>query len=145
MMRGRTRLTLIVGLVWSLALAVGFVTTSVGAAQGKEQAIKVGKKGEISFSEPTMVGDVTLKPGDYIFQHRIEGEDHLVHFTQVTEKIPYQPTSGGAPKAHPGEVKCKLERLDKKAEITKVYLNSEGGMQRITRIEVAGENVAHVF
>lgn len=108
MMRGRTGSMLLLAMLASLALAVGFATTSVGVAQGKEQAIKVGKKGEIHFSEQTVVGDVTLKPGDYIFQHRIEGEDHLVHFTQVTEKL-YPGSSVGSAKAHPGEVKCKLE------------------------------------
>jgi hypothetical protein len=140
---GKMRRFLQVALVVAAALAVAFVTTS--AAQGKEQASKVGKKGEIALSEQTMVGNLTLKPGVYIFQHRVEGEDHFVHFTKVTEKTPYSGTSSGVPKAHPGYLKCELERLNKKVDTTAVYTIEEGGMRRITRIEIAGENVAHIF
>ncbi len=109
------------------------------------RAMKVGKKGDIQFRSDTQVGDLTLKPGRYQIQHRVEGADHFFHFTEVTKANVYGSDRGGIPKAHPGEAKCNLEPLEKKVSRTTVYTKQEDGSNRVTRIEVAGENVAHVF
>ncbi len=127
-----------------VALTLLLVATLNLAAE-KEQMIKVGKKGDITFDTPTKVGDLTLKPGRYFVQHRVEGSDHFVHFTEVTKPSGYSHTGGGAPKAHPGEVKCRLEPLGSKAPTTAVYLTNEDGGRRVTKIVIGGENVAHVF
>ena len=66
-------------------------------------------------------------------------------FTEVTKASPYSGTGGGVPKGSRGEVKCKLEPLAKEVGTTTLYGDTEGGVFRISRIEVAGENVAHVF
>jgi hypothetical protein len=115
------------------------------AAAADQQVIKVGKKGEIMFDQETKVGDVTLKPGHYQLQHRVEGSDHLVHFTEFKGMHGYTKWSGPSGIAHPGEVKCRLEPLPAKASQTQVTLNTANGERRITRIEIAGENVVHVF
>lgn len=114
------------------------------AAKG-EQALKVGKTGEVDFATETKVGNLTLKPGKYQFQHRVEGSDHFVHFTQVTKVNPSNQIGGGVPKAHPGEVKCKMEPLNKKLTRTTIYSQKENGFSRVTRMEVRGENVAHLL
>lgn len=116
-----------------------------GAANSQERTLKVGKNGQMTFDTETKVGDLTLKPGRYRFQHRVEGEEHFVHFTQWTAQNPYRPGETGAPKAHPGEVHCRLEPLAKRVTQTKVTLQKEGGAYRLVRVEVAGENVAHLF
>lgn len=134
----RTWLLVVAALAWMLVL-----TSAFAKAAGKEHEMKVGKKGETTFDKETMVGDLTLKPGRYTFQHRVEGDDHFVHFTEVTKGVGYG--GGSAPKSHPGEVKCRLETLPAKAGQTTLYYNDEGGVHRLTRIEVAGENVAHLF
>ena len=108
-----------------------------------EHAMKVGKTGEMTFDKETKVGDMTLKAGRYQFQHRVEGSDHFVHFTEWTK--PLYPSTYGSQKAHPGEIKCRIEMLDKKASRTLVFLETGGTPQRIIRVEVAGENVAHLF
>jgi len=121
--------------IWLLAVAVlvGMVvlnTTPAVAAQ-HEQVLKVGKKGGFTFVTETMVGDMMLKPGRYIIQHRVEGEDHFVSFkTSEGKKL--------------GEFKCKLEPLSKKVEDTTLYINSEGGMNRLTKVKIAGET-CHVL
>ena len=143
MMTRRTRSMLILGLVWSLALGVAQV---MAADQG--QVMKVGKKGDIHFSEPTTVGTITLKPGNYQLQHRVENGEHYIHFTEIKHspsRDEHYARGGVSGAAHPGEVQCKLEPLDKKVESTAVYVDTEGGARRITKIEIAGENVAHVF
>lgn len=119
-------------------------TGAAAIAAEHEHAVNVGKTGEIAFDKETKVGDLTLKPGRYQFQHRVEGSNHFVHFTEWTEPNPASGHSG-TPKAHPGEAKCRLEQLDKKASQTRVFLDTEGTPQRVTKVEVAGENVAHLF
>ncbi|MEW5976327.1 MAG: hypothetical protein AB1898_11045 [Acidobacteriota bacterium] len=99
----------------------------------RDQVLKVGKNGDVTFSNETKVGDLVLKPARYQLQHRVDGSDHFVHFTRRG--------SGGMT----GEAKCKLEPLGKKATQTKVYSTKENGGYRVTRVEVAGENVAHLF
>ena len=126
-----------------VATATLSICTSAAIAQEHEHALKVGKTGEVTFDKETMVGDLTLKPGRYKFQHRVEGSDHFVHFTEWT-KGRFSGESG-TPKAHPGEEKCRLEPLSKKVSQTAIYTTSEGGVNRVTKVEVAGENVAHVF
>lgn len=117
------------------------------AFAANDQVIKVGKKGEVVFDQPTQVGDVTLPPGHYVFQHRVSGDDHFVKFvgakemqhagTRMSSPMPIGPTTTK-------EIKCSMEPLNKKVEYTAVTINTEG-VRRVTRVEVAGENVAHVF
>ena len=119
--------------------ALPILTSRFAMAQEKEQVIKVGKNGNITLSQETMVGDVKLPAGDYQVKHRVEGSDHMIHFKQLYSQ------RTGAVIAHPGDIKCKLEPLNQKVAQTAVFLNKEDGMMRITRIEIGGENVAHLF
>ena len=66
-----------------------------------------------------------------------------MHFTEWTK--PYPAYTSGAPKAHPGETKCRIEELSKKVSQTTVYTTDEGNGAKVTKVEVAGENVAHLF
>lgn len=133
-----------VGLVMAV-VATLLLFAGAAVAGENEHILKVGKKGDVAFSKETQVGELTLRPGRYIFQHRTEREEHFVHFTEVIKASPYSGTGGGAEKAHPGEVKCRLEPLTKKVKETTLYYNREGGANRLTKAEVAGENVAHIF
>ena len=129
------------------AIVTGILLLGVSVASAAdEQVIKVGKKGEMMFSQDTQVGDLTLKAGHYQMQHRVDGSDHMIHFTELkgVHRNPYY-ESGATGTAHPGEVKCRLEPMNAKASETRVTLSTEGGVRRITRIEIQGENVAHVF
>lgn len=120
---------------WILAVLsgiVGLVMLAGFARAADQQTIKVGKKGEITLDKETKVGDATLMAGKYQIQHRVEGSDHIVVFSSRMGMKPI-------------EVKCKLEPLPDKASITKVDVDTVNGERRITRIEIAGENVAHVF
>ncbi len=109
-----------------------------------EQTLKVGKKADLEFGVETAVGEMWLKPGRYQIQHRVDGADHFVHFTEVTKALP-SGSAGGRPIAHPGEVKCRLEPLEKKASTTTVYTTKEGEGRRVVKVLIDGENVAHVF
>lgn len=104
-----------------------------------EKTLKVGKKGDVKFSTETLVGDLRLKPGSYQLQHRMDGSDHFVHFTKMSEGRPQSAV------AQAGEVKCRLEPLNANAKVTAVYTRPEGSDSRVTKVLIQGENVAHVF
>jgi hypothetical protein len=42
-------------------------------------------------------------------------------------------------------MKCRIEPLSKTASETRIYTSSEGGVNRVTKVVVGGENVAHLF
>lgn len=123
---------------------IGLILAAVADATAQEnphqnmqmgQQLKVGNKGEVSFSQPTKVGDLLFPPGSYRFVHRVSGEDHFVQFTQTSRA-----------RREFGEIKCQVEPLSRKVSQTAITtLADDGGTRRVTRIEVAGENVAHVF
>lgn len=132
-------------LVVLTAMVASLLLVNVAVA-ANPQVIKVGKKGDIMFDQETKIGDLTLKPGHYQIQHRVDGSDHVVHFTEFKGMHNgFQNWSGPSGLAHPGEVKCNLETLQAKASQTRVTLDTANGERRITRIEIVGENVAHVF
>lgn len=114
------------------------------AAAADQQVIKIGKKGEVVFDQPTQVGDVALPPGHYILQHRVSGDDHFVKFVSakagatMTMTMPMGETTSK-------EIKCTVEPLNQKVTQTAVHIDTSSGSRKVTRIEVAGENVAHVF
>lgn len=133
-----------------LLLAIAAVTAIVVlniavAAAADQQVVKVGKKGEIMFDQDTQFGGLTLKAGHYQIQHRVEGSDHMIHFTEF--KGMHTPSHPNTPSdtANAGETKCRLEPLNAKASRTAVFIDTEGGARRVTKIEIRGENVAHVF
>lgn len=114
------------------------------APQKAEQTLKVGKTDDVDFSVQTVVGERKFKPGRYQIQHRVEGDAHFVHFTEVSKGLP-SGAGAGEPIAHAGEVQCRVELLDKKASKTTVYAVQEGEAKRVTKVLIAGENVAHIF
>ncbi len=125
----------------------GSKRTSPKAAQG-EQELKVGKKDDVTFTREVRLGEITLQPGKYRIQHRVEGADHFVHFTSLLTTTPsaHKTASGvGIPAGEAGEVKCRLEPLEKKARETTLQLQNEGDSQRVIKILIRGENVAHAF
>ncbi len=126
-----------------IAAATLLLFSSAAISAEHEHQLKVGKTGEVVFQKETKVGELTLKPGRYKFQHRVEGDDHFVHFTEWTNPYPVGET--GRPKSHLGEVKCRIEPSSKKVSQTRIYAVNEGAYQRLTKVEVGGENVAHVF
>ena len=131
-------------LTWSLASVPIALAEHNQSQAGASQELRIGKSGIVTFSEQTRVGDMVLEPGRYEIKHRVAGSDHFIHFTKLTKANPYY-RSGDTPVAHPGEIKCALELLAKKAEYSKYMMTREGSGYRITRIEIRGENVAHLF
>ena len=127
-----------------LLLVLATLVAAVTFAAAQDQVIKAGKKADIQLSQETKVGDVILKPGHYQIQHRVSGSDHFVQFVQYKGHKTIN-ASGPADIVDAGEIKCSVEPLGKKANETAVTVNTAGGERRITRVEIRGDNVAHVF
>ena len=125
---------------WSLSMCpvvvLGLVLACApaGAAEN-DQVMKIGKRGQVNFDAEVKVGEVTLKPGQYTVQCRRDGSEHVMRFTARAR--------GSA--AETTEVKCGKEMLPRKVSAGSVHSHKEGDVVRLTRIEIAGENVAHVF
>lgn len=119
----------------------------VGFAQASTDHTTVGKTDDITLSWMTKVGNLTLHPGHYILEYKSSHGAHAIRFVSFT---PY-PWSGrgrnyyGSKRTRLGEVECKLEPLNAKIRKTQVFFADENGVKRISRIEIRGENVAHLF
>jgi hypothetical protein len=143
MKNSKTKLAVLVFLILQLG--------AIGLARTTTNQIKTGKRDDITLSSVTKVGNLTLQPGQYILQHQMGRDAHAMHFVSF---IPFGGAPGHGRTYYPsgptgisdeGEAPCKFEMLKAKAEETRVYFDEENGVKRITRIEIKGENVAHVF
>lgn len=119
------------------------------AAQEREEPreLVVGETGIVTIQTETRVGNLTLERGRYRLEHRVKDGTHYVKFTLLS--TPYRSRR----KSRGGEVECRVEPLDTTASRTVIFTVSEPLVDeqtrvlfdRMTRIEVRGENVAHVF
>jgi hypothetical protein len=131
--------------VWAgLIVLLLSALAAVAASGSEEHALQVGKKGEITLTQPTKVGDRVLQPDTYVVQHRVSGDQHFVRLVEL-KKISNAGRFAFTEKNKAGEIPCAIEPASEVARETTVYtLNEEGG-PRITKIAVKGENVVHVF
>lgn len=94
--------------------------------------MKVGKKGAVTITSPMRVGNTLLTPGNYVFQHKVMGDEHLVIFEKAGTEV--------------ARVTCRLEPLDKNAKDTSLYTHvSDSGEVILDAVAVAGEAVKHVI
>jgi hypothetical protein len=127
-----------------LLLVLITLIAAVTLAAAQDQIIKAGEKADIQLNQETKVGDVVLKPGHYQIQHRVSGSDHFVQFVAFKGHSTIT-SSNPASVVDAGEIKCSVEPLTKKSQQTTVHMTDEAGVRRITRVEIRGDNVAHVF
>jgi hypothetical protein len=118
------------GVLAVLSLAV----LSVSTMAANQDTMKAGKKATITLTTPAQVGEVTLQAGQYVFQHVVSAGQHFATF-----KGPRGATSTTQ------KVKCTNEPLKQRVAQTSVTIDNAAGASKITRIEIAGEDVAHVF
>ncbi len=130
-------------LLWTLA--------AVATPAQKEHALKVGKKGEITLTHQTKVGNIVLQPDTYVIQHRVSGANHFVRFVEL-KQVEFQqpPEATGVSDTYTeedkaGEIKCRLEPAAGRIKETTAYTVTAGGVVRITKVEIKGEDVVHIF
>ena len=124
-----------------------WAATAAAAPAQKEHALKAGKKGEITLSQQTKVGNVVLPPDTYVVQHRVSHGDHFVRFLEL-KQVKYSTTEINdtyTEQDNAGEIKCRVEPATGRIQQTTVYTVTDGGAVRITKVAIKGENVVHVF
>jgi hypothetical protein len=122
------------GMLATALVALILVLSTGSAIKANQHEAKMNKT-EIELIYPVHVGDVVLPAGKYVFMHQVSGGQHIAKFVSADGTVSKTTT----------EVKCTNETLEQKVTRTSVIVEKIGGVDRITRIEVAGENVAHVF
>ena len=118
--------------------------TTAAVASEHMHSMKTGKKGEITLTKATKVGDIVLQPDTYVVQHRTSGDDHFFRFIELKKVTDWNPSEGAqtyteADKA--GEIKCRVEPAA--APVKETMVSMEG--DRITKIAIKGEDVVHIF
>ena len=125
------------GMVASLVLAAPVVVAHEGHDDGPtEQTFKIAANGEVKFGEDVRFGDVLIKKGKYVLEHRIDGERHLIVLSAVTK--------AGATVATYSTV---TETLAAKVPVKKSALYAAEGKDRVLRVtvvQIAGENLDHL-
>ena len=89
---------------------------------------------KVTFSDPMKIGDVVLPKGEYKVVHAMEGENHIMLFTQQRVANPAQ-----------ARVKCQLVKLASKAERTQLLYTQEGNNRILQEITFRGDTSKHVF
>jgi hypothetical protein len=125
-----------------------WMTTAAVASEHHDHSLKVGKKGEITLTQPTKVGDRVLQPDTYVIQHRTSGGDHFVRFVEL-KKAQAWTTEWNVIYTEPdaaGEIKCRMEPAGAPIKETRVSIAHEkDGGDRITQVVIKGEDVVHIF
>jgi hypothetical protein len=121
--------------VKALALATIFILLLAGLAAAKTNQFGVADKQVVTFSETIHVGTAVLPAGEYDVKHTMEGDNHIMVFTQVGVKSPVE--------AH---VKCNLVKLQAKADHTSQLYDHDATNQHVLReLTFKGDTAKHVF
>lgn len=119
------------------------LTGALAFASDKIAPGKVASKAEIWLPVKTRFSGFALPAGQYVLQHRVEGSDHIMTFVQLGTRN--HSVSSRTHGLMPVMVRCKLEPLAAKASETAFYSVAEDGTNRAIKLEIKGENVAHIF
>lgn len=140
MLRRQTLGALGCALLWTLTVTVAPAKTP------EEQALKVGKRGEITLTQPTQVANQLLQPATYIVQHRDSGTDHFVRFLKVEKVEDYSNERRAYTELdNAGEIKCRMEPTSTEVRETTAYIVTANGVSRITKVAIKGEKAVHVL
>src|SRR5579884_4175551 len=83
---------------------------------------------QMTFVEPTTVAGVVLPKGDYRSEHTMQGEDHIMVFTQL---------HAGTPAT--AKAKCQLVKLAEKAGRTQALYERKGDTRVLQEVTFRGE------
>lgn len=101
-----------------------------------------GKTGFLTLTEPAQIGSVVLPAGDYQVTHRFSSTGHYTEFARITESnLGFEGSPTYEDRKVVATVDCTMQPLPAKAG--KTAIEKDG--QRIARLEIKGEDVAHSF
>ena len=124
------------GIVATLIVSSGALAHEGHDDGPTEQTFKIAASGEVKFGEDVKFGDVLIKKGKYVLEHRIDGERHLIVLSAVTKAAATVSTYVAA-----------TETLAAKVPVKKSAFYATEGKDRILRVtvvQIAGENLDHL-
>jgi hypothetical protein len=116
-------------------IAVLMLVSIAGLALAAVNQYGVADTQKVTFNDPMKVGDVVLPKGEYKVLHAMEGENHIMLFTQQRVAKPAQ-----------ARIKCQLVKLNGKAERTQlVYTEDASNVHILQEMIFRGDLAKHVF
>ena len=116
-------------------VAVVAVMGMAVAAMAALNQYGVADNQKVTFHDPIKVGETVLPKGEYNVQHTMEGQDHVMVFTQQKSSKPATV-----------RVKCQLVKLNEKADKTRLLYNLDANnIHVLQEITFRGETAKHVF
>lgn len=115
-------------------VAVLALVCMAGLAVAQLNKFGVAEVQKVTFSDPMKVGDVLLPKGEYKVQHTMEGENHIMVFTQEKNS-----------KSATARVKCQIVPLEEKAKRTQLLYNENADERILQEVVFSGDKAKHVF
>jgi hypothetical protein len=116
-----------------LVLFLFILLISTAAVAADEFA--VGAKRQVTFTEPVRVGDTLLPAGEYTVVHQMQGNEHMMVFTQR-----------GAKKPAEARVRCTLVPLGAPAPQSGLGYAVNGAREMVlVQMVFKGDRAAHEF
>lgn len=115
--------------------AIFMVLCSVSLLAAKDTSkLGIAETRVITFSAPTVIGGTLLPAGDYKVTHQMQGQDHIMTFTQI-----------GGKKAE-AKTKCTLVPLGAKAPTNEQRTTVNAKNERVlTEMTFRGDTAKHVL
>ena len=124
-----TRNRVFVGIM-AVLIVLG-LTVAISAQNGKE--FGVGKTRNVTFNEPVKVQGQTLPAGEYVVEHVMEGQNHIMLFKLLPEK---QQTFKFA---------CHMVKMPSKATQTSNVYDISSGTRVLKALIFSGDVYEHQF
>lgn len=104
-------------------------------AVAKENKFGVADSRTVVITTPTRVGGVLLPQGEYKVLHTMQGQDHMMVFTQLKSKKPVEV-----------RVKCQLVPLAKRADRDEqAFVINAANERELHSLIFRGDTAQHVF
>ena len=131
------RTTAVAAAVFALTFGFRGAAAHDGPHVGPDgEVFNVGKKGDVKIGMDVVIGDVLVKKGKYLFEHRLEGDSHILVLTGVATK------NGIEPLVH----QIHMRFITSRDPVKKSALFAERQRDRSYRvsvIQIAGESGDH--
>jgi hypothetical protein len=115
-------------------LALFVICVSMFSVAGRNK-FGVADSQRVVFSKAVRVGDIVLPKGEYKVEHTMQGEDHIMVFTQQNVAKPATTRA-----------KCQLVPLPKKSDQTAFLYQTKGSEEVVLQeLIFKGDTAKHVF
>lgn len=115
-------------------IVILLLVSIAGTAMAALNQFGVADIQKVTFNDPMKIGEVVLPKGEYKVVHTMDGENHIMLFTQQRVSNPAQ-----------ARVKCQLVKLASKAERTQLLYTQQGSDKILQEITFRGDTAKHVF